>query len=89
VNPHGRTRVWMRGQSGRAADLRSAPGVRAVAAAALLVGYALVVAGCAGGAGHHPSPRTNVTGERVLAASTWGADVRLARAYVDARDYLM
>jgi len=37
------------------------------------------------GAGHHPAPRTGVTGAKVLPASMFGEDERLVRAYTAAR----
>ncbi len=37
-------------------------------------------------AGHHPTPRENITGAKVLAASTFGEDLRLVRAYTAARE---
>ena len=56
--------------------------VAGVAVAAIAV---VLVATRGGGAGHHPTPRTGVTGARVLAAATFGDDQRLVRAYEAAR----
>jgi hypothetical protein len=57
---------------------------------AVLTGIAVAIAGIAlsacSGAGHHPTPRANVTGARVLPASTFGEDMRLVRAYTAARE---
>ncbi len=54
----------------------------------VLVGVAIAavaVSACSAG-GHHPAPRSGVTGARVLAASTFGEDMRLVRAYTAARE---
>ncbi len=43
------------------------------------------LAGCSG-AGHHPTPRSDVTGAKVLPATNFGADLRLVRAYTAAHE---
>jgi hypothetical protein len=40
---------------------------------------------CSSGS-RHPTPRPSITGAHVLAASTFGADERLVRAYTAARE---
>jgi hypothetical protein len=58
-----------------------------IVAAAAVVTTGIVLAACSSGAGHHPTPRADVTGSRVMSASTWGEDARLVRAYANAREF--
>jgi hypothetical protein len=51
------------------------------------VAIAGAVAGACAGVGHHPAPREGITGAGVLAASTFGDDWRLVRAYEGAREF--
>ena len=62
---------------------RSARRTHAIAALAFA---AIALGACSAGAGHHPMPRSDVTGARVLPASTFGEDTRLVRAYTAARE---
>ncbi len=58
--------------------------IRNWAAASLVA--AVVGLGACGGMARHPTPRENITGAKVLAASTFGEDLRLVRAYTAARE---
>ncbi len=55
----------------------------AAGAVAAITGFGLTA--CSGAA-HHPMPRAGITGAKVLAASTFGEDMRLVRAYTAARE---
>ena len=57
-----------------------------IAGVAVVAALGVLWAARTASAGHHPQPRPGVTGAAVLAASTFGADERLVRAYTAARE---
>ena len=56
-----------------------------VAGVAVLAAVLVLLTARTGSAGHHPTPRPWITGAAVLAASNFGQDERLVRAYTAAR----